>query len=76
VLELFIKFNDIAFVFGYSTIYVFIAYYQENYTSGPSFLSSVSYEVLIIAASALVLAYIALIMYHKKDFETGTLGLD
>lgn len=76
MLELLIKFNDIAFVFGYSTIYVFIAYYQEDYTSGTPLLSYVSYEVLIIAASVLVLAYIAIIMYHKKDFETGTLGLD
>jgi hypothetical protein len=27
-------------------------------------------------SSGLVLLYIALILYHKKDFETGTLGLD
>jgi hypothetical protein len=31
---------------------------------------------LLVLASALVLVYIALIMYHKKDFETGTLGMD
>lgn len=31
LLEIGIKLNDIAFVFGYSTFYVLIAYYQENY---------------------------------------------
>jgi len=63
-------------VFGYSTFYLFIAYYKEDYSESSPILSYISYPILLVVASFLVLAYIALIMYHKKDFETGTLGLD
>ena len=71
-----IKLNDIVFVFGYSTIYLLIAYGRNDFTDSTPILSYVSYPILLITSCVLVFMYMALIMYHKKDFETGTLGLD
>ena len=68
LLEVLIKLNDIVFVFGYSTIYLFIAYYREDFADSTPILSYVSYPLLLIVSFFLVIGYIALIMYHKKDF--------
>lgn len=70
------KISDFVFVFGYSSVYLLIAYFKEDYSSSSYVLSSISYIILIILAGVLVLVYVIFIIYHKKDFENGTLGLD
>lgn len=76
LLAIITKIIDIVFVFGYSTVYLFIAYYQQNFGNTYPFYSSISYYILLIGSVSLVLIYIILIVYHKSDFQEGTLGLD
>jgi hypothetical protein len=64
------------FVFGYSTVYLLIAYFQSDFTETTYTFSSINYTVLMILTGTFTIVYIALIFYHKKDFEMGTLGLD
>jgi hypothetical protein len=63
-------------VFGYSTIYLLIAYFQQNFADSSYIFSSVNYFVLLTLAGLFTFVYITLIVYHKRDFEMGTLGLD
>lgn len=76
MLAILTKISDIVFVFGYSTVYLLYAYFQDNFADSSYLLSSLPYILLISLAGSSVLIYIILIVYHKKDFETGTLGLD
>lgn len=76
LLALLTKVSDAIFVYGYSTVYLLFAYFKEDFTSSAYIFSGVNYTILLALIAAFTLAYIALILYHKRDFETGTLGLD
>jgi hypothetical protein len=76
VLALATKVSDIVFVFGYPTVYLLIAYFEQDFTDSTYIFGSISYPVLLTLAAASTLLYIGLIVYHKKDFEMGSLGLD
>lgn len=76
LLALVTKVSDMIFVFGYSTVYLLIAYFQQNFSGSSYAFSSISYPILLTLAAASTLLYIGLIVYHKRDFEMGSLGLD
>jgi hypothetical protein len=70
------KFIDFIFVYSYASVYLLIAYANEDYSSAKPVISYVDYKILVIIAYSCFIIYIILVTYHKKDFENGSLGQD
>lgn len=60
----------------YGSIYALYAYGTANFQNSKHILQFMNYHFVIGAALIGVIAYIGLILYHKKEFANGSLGMD
>jgi hypothetical protein len=60
----------------YGSIYAMYAYATEDFSNSKYVLSFINYNIIFGVALAGVVAYVGLILFHKKELVNGRLGVD
>lgn len=70
------KLSDFGTLYIYPGIYTFYCYAFSDFGNPRYILSFIDYRLILGLAVFGVIVYAILLVYHKQDFENGSLGLD